>query len=161
MDFNQRIEHVLEKLLHQEGYDIVRVRLSGQRQKTLQIMIERLDGQGITLDDCEKVSHLVSPVLDVENFIDERYHLEVSSPGLDRPLVKPKDFQRFQGSHVSIQTNYPIKNRKNFKGILAFVSETGIKVTLTSCVDDQVNELELSYPDIRSACLDEINLIKN
>lgn len=153
MDIHQRIEMLIEKMAAFEGYGIVRVNVSGNLRKTLQIMIEKLDDTPITVDDCEKVSKLISPLLDVENVIAESYVLEVSSPGLDRPLTKPSHFQRFVNSPVSVQTNFLIKNRKKFQGILAFASETGIKLVLSQPNEDQTTEIELSYDDIRSAKL--------
>lgn len=154
MDLSQRIEKLLEQLLEAEGYGIVRIHISGNIRKILQIMIERIDDASITVEDCEKVSRLVSPILDVEDLMADRYTLEVSSPGLDRPLTKPKHFVKFQGHAVSLQTNYAIKNRKKFQGILDFASETGIKLALNQPNDDQTTEIELSYDDIRSARLE-------
>lgn len=153
MDINQRIEMLIEKMVAFEGYGIVRVNVSGNLRKTLQIMIEKLDNTSINVDDCEQVSKLISPLLDVENVIAESYVLEISSPGLDRPLTKPKHFQQFVGSPVAVQTNFGIKNRKKFQGMLAFASETGIKIILSQQMDDETTEIELSYDDIRSAKL--------
>ncbi len=153
MDLNQRIELLLEKVIALDGYGIVRVNVSGNLRKTLQIMIERLDGENITVEDCEKVSRLASPILDVEDVITEAYTLEVSSPGIDRPLTKPKHFIQFEGHTVVIQTNTGIKNRKKFKGILANPTQTGIKLILIEPLDEDTQEIELMYADIRSARL--------
>lgn len=153
MDLSQRIEAVIEKVMASEGYGVVRVQVSGNLRKTLQIMIERLDQKSIAIEDCEAVSRLVSPLLDVENVIEEAYNLEVSSPGIDRPLVKPKHFEQFQGHAVSIVTNFPIKNRKKFQGTLAFASKEGIRIVLAQPAEDGSLEVEMSYEDIRSARL--------
>ncbi|MDP2193475.1 MAG: ribosome maturation factor RimP, partial [Alphaproteobacteria bacterium] len=97
MDIITKIEAHLEKPYALEGYEIVRIQLNGMKRKTLQIMIDRLDGQAITLDDCTNVSHLTSMLLDQIDLIDDQYALEVSSTGLDRPLTKPHHFQKCVG----------------------------------------------------------------
>jgi ribosome maturation factor RimP len=153
MDLCDRIEQVISNVMKDEGYGIVRIQLSGNVRKTLQIMIERLDDQNVGIEDCEKVSRLVSPILDVENCISDSYYLEVSSPGLDRPLVKPKDFIRFQGQSVFVQTVFGIKNRKKFQGTLESASETGIRILLDQPNDDKTPDIALNYSDIRSARL--------
>jgi len=153
MELCQRIEELIAPVMQNDGYAVVRIQLSGNMRKTLQIMIERLDDVCIGIEDCETVSRLASTMLDVEDWISEAYTLEVSSPGLDRPLVKPKDFIRFSGKPVSLQTNFAIKNRKKFQGTLEFASETGIRVSLDQPNDDKSAEIELIYSDIRSARL--------
>lgn len=157
MELCQRIENLITPVIHDDGYAVVRIQNTGNIRKTLQIMIERLDGNNIGIEDCEKVSRLVSPMLDVEDWIADSYVLEVSSPGLDRPLVKPKDFIRFMGHPVSLQTNFSIKNRKKFQGTLEFASETGIRVSLDQPNDDKSTDIELSYSDIRVARLHVVN----
>ena len=97
------------------GFRLVRVRLSGQNGLTLQIMAERQDGT-MTVEDCEEVSRAISPVLDVEDPIDKAYHLEVSSPGIDRPLVRKSDFARWLGHLVKCETSILVANRKRFRG---------------------------------------------
>lgn len=153
MELTQRIENLITPIIKDDGYGVVRVQLSGNVRKTLQIMIERLDDCNIGIADCEKVSRLISPMLDVEDWIPEAYVLEISSPGLDRPLVKPKDFIRFTGKPVLLQTNFAIKNRKKFQGTLEFASETGIRVSLDQPNDDKTTDIELTYSDIRVARL--------
>lgn len=112
--------------LNAMGFHLVRVKLIGAQRPVLQIMFEREtqaphDG-GITVDDCANVSRAVSAVLDVEDPISSAYRLEVSSPGLDRPLVKPADFQRFKGFAAKIELARPLDGRKRFKGRLGGVS---------------------------------------
>ncbi len=153
MDLSQRVETCIEGILKNEGYGVVRVQVSGNLRKTLQIMIERLDDVSVGINDCEAVSRLVSPLLDVEDVIAGAYTLEVSSPGLDRPLVKPADFIRFMGQPVTLQTNFAIKNRKKFQGTLDFATETGIRVVLEQPNDDKTTDIELDYGDIRVARL--------
>jgi ribosome maturation factor RimP len=109
-----RVAAVVEPVLESMGFRLVRVRLSGP---TLQIMAERPDGT-FSIDDCEKVSRAVSPMLDVEDIIKSRYHLEVSSPGIDRPLVRPGDFEAWAGHEAKIEMAVPVAGRKRFRGPL-------------------------------------------
>jgi ribosome maturation factor RimP len=110
----QRVAALAEPVLAGLGFRLVRVRMSGT---TLQIMAERPDGT-FTIDDCEAVSRALSPVLDVEDVIPSRYHLEVSSPGIDRPLVRPSDFEAWAGHEAKIEMAVPVAGRKRFKGNL-------------------------------------------
>lgn len=101
------------------GYDIVRILLSGsERRKSLQIMIERKDRTPLTVDDCATVSRALSPVLDEKDPIESNYTLEVSSPGIDRPLVKLDDYNRFKGFEAKVESSAPINGRKRFQGKL-------------------------------------------
>jgi ribosome maturation factor RimP len=109
-----RVAGLVEPVLADMGFRLVRVKMSGP---TLQIMAERPDGT-FSIDDCEKLSRAVSPLLDVEDVIGSRYHLEVSSPGIDRPLVRPSDFEVWGGHEVKIEMAVPVAGRKRFKGTL-------------------------------------------
>jgi ribosome maturation factor RimP len=109
-----RVAALVEPVLHDMGFRLVRVKMSGP---TLQIMAERPDGT-FSIDDCEQVSRAVSPLLDVEDVISSRYHLEVSSPGIDRPLVRPLDFEAWAGHDVKIEMAVPVAGRKRFRGTL-------------------------------------------
>lgn len=117
-----RIALLIRPLLDTMGYRLVRVRLSGQNGLTLQIMAERLDGT-MTVQDCEEVSKAVSPLLDVEDVIDKAYHLEVSSPGIDRPLVRKSDFGQWIGHLIKLETSMPVAERKRFRGKIAETTE--------------------------------------
>lgn len=110
-----RVAKLIEPVLQDLGFRLVRVRLTGQNGQTLQIMAERPDGS-FTIDDCEQASRAISPVLDVEDPIAGRYHLEVSSPGIDRPLVRPEDFERWAGHEAKIEMSVPKAGRKRFRG---------------------------------------------
>ncbi len=110
----QRVATLAGPVLESMGFRLVRVRMSGP---TLQIMAERPDGS-FSIDDCEAVSRALSPVLDVEDVIPSRYHLEVSSPGIDRPLVRPSDFESWAGHEVKIEMAVPAAGRKRFRGKL-------------------------------------------
>ncbi|MBA3447201.1 MAG: ribosome maturation factor RimP, partial [Pseudaminobacter sp.] len=109
------------------GFRLVRVRLSGQNGLTLQIMAEREDGT-MSVEDCEEVSRAVSPALDVDDPIDKAYHLEVSSPGIDRPLVRKSDFAKWQGHLVKMETSIVVADRKRFRGKIAGIDEDGVLI---------------------------------
>lgn len=100
------------------GYELVRVRLTGGGVPTLQVMAERKDRREMSVDDCAEISRLISAVLDVDDPIPGSYTLEVSSPGLDRPLVRAGDYERFAGCEVRVETRGPIDGRKRFRGRL-------------------------------------------
>ncbi|HEY6380458.1 MAG TPA: ribosome maturation factor RimP [Pseudolabrys sp.] len=112
-----RVASIVEPVIEQLGYRLVRVRVSGAEGCTVQIMAERPDGS-MTVEDCEAVSRALSPVLDVADPIDRAYRLEISSPGIDRPLVRKSDFERYAGHVVRIETAMPIQGRKRFRGTL-------------------------------------------
>lgn len=120
-----RVAAIVEPVLEGIGYRLVRVRLSGQNGLTLQIMAERPDGT-MTVDDCELVSRTISPVLDVEDPIDRAYHLEVSSPGIDRALVRRSDFVDWAGHVAKLETSAMLNGRKRFRGRLAGVDNDAV-----------------------------------
>ena len=115
-----RIAHIVEPVIEGLGYRLVRVSLSAMNGATLQIMAERPDGT-MTVEDCETISRDVSPALDVEDPIDRAYHLEVSSPGIDRPLVRRSDFERWTGHEAKIELARMLDGRKRFRGRIAGV----------------------------------------
>ena len=115
---DRRLAEIITPVIEDLGFELVRVRLQGGRTATLQIMADRPEG-GINVDDCADISVAVSATLDVEDPIEDAYHLEVSSPGIDRPLTRMKDFAAFEGYEARLETNQPIDGRKRFKGILA------------------------------------------
>ncbi|ANL19903.1 ribosome maturation factor RimP [Rhizobium sp. N113] len=112
---DQRLADIIEPVLVGMGFRLIRVRMLNQNGATMQVMAERNDGT-MTVQDCEEVSMAISPVLDVEDPIDKEYHLEVSSPGIDRPMVRKSDFVRWQGHLVKCETSIMIGNRKRFRG---------------------------------------------
>ncbi len=122
-----RIAAIVAPVLDGIGYRLVRVRLSGQNGLTLQIMAERPDGS-MTVEDCEEVSRALSPVLDVEDPIDKAYNLEVSSPGIDRPLVRRSDFEAARGHLAKIETSIMVEGRKRFRGRIAEVDADGVTI---------------------------------
>lgn len=122
-----RIALIVQPVLRAIGFRLVRIRLSGQSGLTLQIMAEREDGT-MTVQDCEEVSRAVSPALDVDDPIEKAYHLEVSSPGIDRPLVRKSDFGNWIGHIVKMETSVMVADRKRFRGKIAEVDEEGILI---------------------------------
>jgi ribosome maturation factor RimP len=152
VDILKKVEEILEPSLTHMGYDIVRIQMSGLKRKTLQIMIDRSDGQGITLEDCETVSRYSSVLLDESDPITGAYSLEISSPGMDRPLVKPKHFQKYQGHEITVKTHLAIGNRKTFYGTLESATDT--EITLLARINDKETEnLTIPFADIKSAKL--------
>ena len=124
-----RIAHIVEPVVEGLGYRLVRVRLSAMNGATLQIMAEKPDGS-MTVEDCEVLSRDVSPALDVEDPIDRAYHLEVSSPGIDRPLVRRSDFERWAGHEAKIELARMLNGRKRFRGHLAGVEGDNVLVKI-------------------------------
>ncbi|TCR75671.1 ribosome maturation factor RimP [Rhizobium sp. BK376] len=124
---DQRLAAIIEPVLLGMDYRLVRVRLLNQNGATLQIMAERADGS-MNVQDCEAVSTAVSPVLDVEDPIDKAYHLEVSSPGIDRPMVRKSDFTRWQSHLIKCETSILVDNRKRFRGKITDVTEDGFTI---------------------------------
>ena len=109
-----RVALIVAPVLRAIGFRLVRVRVSAQNGLTLQVMAERDDGT-MTVEDCEDASRAISAVLDVEDPLDKAYHLEVSSPGIDRPLVRKSDFRSGLGNQVKLETSILVANRKRFR----------------------------------------------
>ena len=122
-----RVASIIQPVLRAIGFRLVRVRLTGQNGLTLQIMAEREDGT-MTVEDCEEVSRAVSPALDVDDPIDKAYHLEVSSPGIDRPLVRKSDFAAWTGHLVKMETSILVADRKRFRGKIASADDDGVVI---------------------------------
>ncbi len=147
MDLSERIQDLIEASVDDLGYNIVRVLITGKDKLVLQIMVEHKDGQGMTVDDCATISRAVSALLEIEDPIGGAYTLEVSSPGLDRPLVRLGDFERFQGLEVKIEINRPLDGRRRFKGRLLGVEGDTVRILVDGV------EVDLSHPDIHKAKL--------
>lgn len=122
-----RVALIVQPVLAGMGFRLVRVRLFGQNGLTLQIMAEREDGT-MTVEDCEEVSRALSPALDVEDPIEKAYHLEVSSPGIDRPLVRKSDFTTWLGHLVKLETSIVVADRKRFRGRIAQADADGVLI---------------------------------
>ncbi|MBI2707598.1 MAG: ribosome maturation factor RimP [Proteobacteria bacterium] len=154
MSIEQHIEDIITSALLDKGFGVVRVQLQGSKRKTLQIMIERLDETNITVDDCADVTHIASALLDVNDPIHESYTLEVSSPGMDRPLVKLSDFERFSGSAIKVELKTPYEGSRRFQGILQGIEKNLVKVKLIPTEKDgKFNIAEFAFSDIQKAKL--------
>ena len=123
-----RIAQAIEPSLEAMGYRLVRVVITSGRRATLQVMAERLDDQPMTVDDCAQISHSVSALLDVADPIPGAYMLEISSPGIDRPLVRTEDYDRFTGFEAKIELARPIDGRKRFRGRLLGTSRGNVRL---------------------------------
>ncbi len=151
-----RIAAVTQPVLADFGFRLVRVKLSAQAGATVQIMAERPDGS-MSVEDCETVSQALSPVLDVEDPIPGGYRLEISSPGIDRPLVRASDFLRALGHEAKMETVAPVGGRKRFRGLIESLegegAQTHIKLRRTDAKPDENPEVELRLADIAEAKL--------
>lgn len=148
MDICEQIEHEIEPALKDMGYEVVRVALNGSETKVLQIMAERTDRVDMTVDDCADISRTVSALLDVSDPFPFRYTLEVSSPGLDRPLLRATDYARFAGDEAKIELNHEIDGRKRFKCRLK-----GLTDKQEVLFDFEGKEMSVPFTDIAKAKL--------
>lgn len=130
------------------GYELVRVAVLGRSRPTVQIMADRADGSQISVEDCEAISHAVGAVIDVEDPIPGAWELEVSSAGIDRPLTRRKDWNRFAGHAAKAEMAVPLDGQKRFSGIALGADETHAKMRL-----DDGREVALPWTDIRRAKL--------
>jgi len=151
----RRIEDIVAPTIVGMGYELVRLSMS--RGSTLQIMIEPADGRAMDVEDCATLSRALSAVLDVEDPIASAYTLEVSSPGVDRPLTRPKDYERWVGHLVRVETALPVDGRRRFKGTLLGFENEMVKLKLE---DGQVTHLPLGTVtkaklELTDALLDE------
>ena len=126
---DKKLAELLNPILDDLGFEMVRVRLSGGDPSTLQIMADRLDGP-IGVDELAEINTSVGTILDVEDPIPENYTLEISSPGIDRPLTRIKDFDSFQGFEAKIETTELIDGRRRFRGVLAGVNNDEVLINL-------------------------------
>jgi ribosome maturation factor RimP len=124
-----RVAAIVSPVLADLGFRLVRVKVSGLDGCTLQIMAERPDGS-MAIEECETVSRALSPVLDATDPIDRAYRLEISSPGLDRPLVRRSDFERHRGAVVKIELSVAVEGRRRFRGVLADIAGEAVRVQL-------------------------------
>ena len=132
------VEPVLENL----GFRLVRVDISGRDGKTVQIMAERPDGT-INIDDCEAISRAVSPLLDVHDVVSGAYRLEISSPGIDRPLVRPSDFELWAGNEAKIELKEPVGGRKRYRGTLEGFADGEVRLEVDL---EEIGKTILGFP---------------
>jgi ribosome maturation factor RimP len=147
-----RVAAISEPVLSGIGYRLVRVKISGLDGCTVQIMAERPDGT-MTVEDCEAVSRALSPVLDVADPIDRPYRLEVSSPGMDRPLVRRSDFARFAGHRVKVEMAVAIDGRRRFRGVLLGVEDDAARLRRDDAAPGEADEVLLPIEEMAEAKL--------
>ena len=129
MDKTAEIARLVEPVLQGMGYELVRVHFGGgSGRPTLQIMAERIDRVPMTVDDCAEISRNVSALLDVEDPLQDAYLLEISSPGIDRPLVRPQDYERFAGFEARLELARPLEGRKRFRGRIGELAEGTLRI---------------------------------
>jgi ribosome maturation factor RimP len=144
-----RVAGIIAPTIAGMGYELVRVAILGRDRPTVQIMADRADGAQISVEDCEAISHAVGAVLDVEDPVAGNWTLEVSSAGIDRPLTRRKDWNRFAGHLARVEMAVPLSdNRKRFSGIALGADETAARLRL-----DDGSEVTLPLADIRRAKL--------
>jgi ribosome maturation factor RimP len=147
-----RVAALAEPILHGLGYRLVRVRVSGADGCTVQVMAEKPDGT-MLVEDCEAVSRALSPVLDAADPIDRAYRLEISSPGIDRPLVRRSDFERYAGHVVKIEMAVPLDGRKRFRGVLLGVHGAAARIRAEDGKAVEPAEFVLAIDDMAEAKL--------
>jgi ribosome maturation factor RimP len=147
-----RVSAVAAPVLQQMGYRLVRIRISGEAGCTVQIMAERPDGS-MQIDDCEAISRALSPVLDIADPIERAYRLEISSPGIDRPLVRRSDFERYAGHLVKIEMAVVSHGRKRFRGTLTGVEGGAIRLHRDDASEGDDADVLLTMEDIADARL--------
>jgi len=147
-----RVAAISEPVLAGIGYRLVRVKISGLDGCTVQIMAERPDGT-MTVEDCEAVSRALSPVLDVADPIDRPYRLEVSSPGMDRPLVRRSDFARFAGHRIKVDMATAIDGRRRFRGVLLGVEDDAARLRRDDAAPGEADEVVLPIEEMAEAKL--------
>jgi ribosome maturation factor RimP len=147
-----RVAAISEPVLAGIGYRLIRVKISGLDGCTVQVMAERSDGT-MTVEDCEAVSRALSPVLDVADPIDRPYRLEVSSPGMDRPLVRRSDFARFAGHRIKVEMAVAIDGRRRFRGVLLGVQDGAVRLRRDDAAPGEGDEVLLPIEEMAEAKL--------
>lgn len=147
MDTIRQIAELIEPTIHDLGFEIVRVSMAGGQRPTLQVMVEPRAGGPMTVEHCAGLSHAISALLDVSDPIGGSYRLEVTSPGIDRPLVRRADFERFAGFEARLETAEPIAGRRRFRGRLAGVIDDEVCLRLPD------GEQRIPYDAVKKAKL--------
>ena len=147
-----RVAAIAEPVIEELGFRLVRVKVSGQNGCTVQIMAEREDGT-MTVEDCEAVSRALSPVFDLEDPVEWAYNLEISSPGIDRPLVRVQDFERWSGHEARIEMAAPMAGRKRFRGVIRGVDGNTVGLELADAREGEDRLVRLSLADLAEARL--------
>ena len=143
----QRLSNLIEATINILGFELVKVMVRGSSMKIVEILIERANGEKIQVGDCQLVSKNISAILDVENIIVDKYFLEVSSAGIERPLIKQKDFERFVGREIKIRLKIAFNGNLSFKGTLLGMEDNIVKLKSKNI------ELAFDHNNIKSAKL--------
>ena len=143
-----KLAAIIAPRLELMGFELVRVAVLGRERPTVQIMADRADGSQITVEDCTQISHDISAAIDVDDPIPGAWTLEVSSAGIDRPLTRLKDWNRFAGHQARVETFFPQDGRKRFLGVVLGADDNGARLRL-----DNGTEVLIRLPDIRRAKL--------
>ncbi len=147
--FDLRLAEIIMPRIAAMGYDLVRVRMLGRERPTVQIMADRADGAQINIEDCEAISHQIGAVLDVEDIVPGAWTLEVSSAGIDRPLTRPRDWNRFSGHAAKVEMAVPtLDGRKRFSGTVLGAAGGEGRLRL-----DDGSEIAVTLADVKSARL--------
>jgi ribosome maturation factor RimP len=147
-----RVAAIVEPVIEDLGFNLVRVKVSSTNGCTVQIMAERPDGT-MSVSDCETVSRAISPVLDLEDPIPQAYHLEISSPGIDRPLVRASDFERWSGYEAKVEMAVPLAGRKRFRGFVRGVEGGAALIELPDVKEGEERLARLPLTDLGEARL--------
>ena len=147
-----RVSNIAEPVLEGLGLRLVRVRVSSAAGCTVQVMAERPDGS-MSIEDCELASRTLSPALDVADPIEHAYRLEISSPGIDRPLVRKSDFDRFAGHQVKIEMEVPVDGRKRFRGLLSGTEGAAARLHCDDAAEGEAADVLLPIEDMAEAKL--------
>ena len=147
MDLQERLEALFAPTLDTMGYDLVRVMFQGRSRPTLQVMAERKDGRNMTVDDCADISRSLSALLDVEDPIQGAYALEVSSPGIDRPLTRAKDYDVWAGFEAKLEALIGVDGRKRFRGKILGLEGEAVRLATDT------GEVLVPLSDVKSAKL--------
>lgn len=149
MDLAKRIAALIAPTIEDLGFEVVRVHISGAQRPRMQVMAERLDGTGIDVEDCAKISRSISATLDVEDPIKGEFTLEVSSPGIDRPLTRLKDYTTWAGFDAKVELNTGVEGRKRFSGRLLGLDEDE-RILIES---EEGEQFALPFDDVQRAKL--------
>jgi ribosome maturation factor RimP len=147
-----RVATIIDPVVQDLGFRLVRVKVTGTNGCTVQIMAERPDGT-MSVDDCETISRAISPVLDLEDPIGRAYYLEVSSPGIDRPMVRASDFDRWAGYEVKIEMAVPVEGRKRYRGLIRGVKGDQVAIELPDVKAGEEAVVHLNLADLGEARL--------
>jgi len=140
----ERIAAMAEPILAELGLELVRIRIMGSRRPLLQIMIEKAGGAATDVEDCASFSRMLSPILEVEDPISDAYRLEVSTPGIDRPLTREGDFGRWTGHIAKVELTMPIEGRRRFQGVITAEDQDGVHLELEDDVELVAEVREMS-----------------